>query len=264
MFLDLGLHLLYEHHFAGASHRSVTSEIKLFRNLGPEDLMRHAALLIPDPAAAEQIDRQRWLDTWHHQSAFLEDLIAYLFRPAITVGRVRDVQVLLLAEAPGLTLGQLVREGTTAELRSTLDDPTVSLQTFLQAALPGHPLIREATETIENALLGMWASLYAAVFPAYGIELRPGFSWGDMARLFDTAIEGALLKARLHGDVPCLDNDDNVLAGAIFAMLPGLCDVAVGDIEHRTVRWPIRLEPGYQLALDAMLPQPPGRSVGRR
>ncbi|MFE6127778.1 hypothetical protein ACFQ6Q_05820 [Streptomyces sp. NPDC056437] len=254
MFLDLGLHLLYEHHFADDAHHSVTSEIKLFRNLGPEDLMRHAARLIPVAEVADEIDRQRWLDTWRHHAAFLEDLIAYLFRPAVAVERVREVQVLLLAEAPGMTLGQLVREGTAAEIRSTLDDPTVGLQTFIHASLPRHPLIREGIETLETALLDMWASLYAAVFPAYGIELRSGFSWGDMAQLFDTAIEGTLLKARSRGDVPCLDNGDSLLAGSILAMLPGLCDVAAGDIEHRTVQGQIHVPPEYKkvLRLNAM------------
>jgi hypothetical protein len=242
-FCDLALHLLYQHHLTHHSISSLSDELRIFRNLGPEDLMRHASRMIPDADAAEKLDRQRWLDTWRFQAAFLEDLIAYLFRPGVVLRRVRDVHHALVALAPALTLGELIREGTAAELQSTLENPTVGLQTFIQAALPRQPRIQEAVHAIETVALQEWADLYAAVFPAYGLQLRPGVSWLDMSTLFDTIIEGVLLKARTHEQVPCLSNGENVLAAGIFTLLPTLCDIKAEGIESLTIRTPISWKP---------------------
>ncbi|MEU8984375.1 hypothetical protein [Streptomyces sp. NPDC048309] len=242
-FCDLALHLLYQHHLTDTSSPSLSHELKLFKNLGPEDLMRHASRLIPDAHQADRLDRQRWLDTWRHQAAFLEDLIAYLFRPGVVLRRVRQVQEELVAMAPALTLGDLIREGTEAELQSTLASPVVGLQTFIQAALPRQPRIQQAIHAIETTALDEWARLYGAVFPAYGLSLRPGASWLDMSRLFDALIEGVLLKARTLDHIPCLANGDNLLAGGIFALLPALCDIPAAQVDSLTVCEPIRWKP---------------------
>ncbi|MFG2794051.1 hypothetical protein [Streptomyces sp. NPDC048419] len=238
-FCDLALHLLYQHHLADGARAALGGEVKLFRNLGPEDLMRHAARVVPDAREAEGLDRQRWLDTWRFQAAFLDDLVAYLFRPSVVQRRIGAVHEVLLTMAPQLTLGQLIREGTAAELQSTLHEPIVGLQTFIQAALPRQPRIRQYIDAMEVMSLTQWAHLYERVLPGYGLALRPGVTWHDLARLFDTVIEGVLLKARTHDDIPCVESGDNTLAAAIFAMLPSLCTIDRADIDTRTLQHPL-------------------------
>ena len=238
-FCDLALHLLYQHHLADGPRAALGGEEKLFRNLGPEDLMRHAARIVPDAREAEGLDRQRWLDTWRFQAAFLDDLVAYLFRTSVVQRRIGAVHEVLLAMAPQLTLGQLIREGTQAELESTLQEPIVGLQTFIQAALPRQPRIRQYVHDMEVMSLTQWARLYETVLPGYGLALRPGVTWHDIARLFDTVIEGVLLKARTHDDIPLVSSGENTLAAAIFAMLPTLCTIDRADIDTRTLQHPL-------------------------
>lgn len=250
-FCDLALHLLYEHHFADGARATLGGEVKLFRNLGPEDLMRHAARIVPDAREAEQLDRQRWLDTWRHQAAFLDDMLAYLFRPSVVQRRLAAVHEALVTMARQMTLAQLIREGTQAELQSTLAEPIVGLQTFIQAALPRQPQIQRYVHATETMSLTQWARLYEVVFSGYGLGLRPGVTWTDIARLFSTMIEGALLKARTHDHLPRVSGGDNTLAAAIFAMLPTLCTIDRADIDTRTLRHPLPL-----LAASTDHPQP--------
>lgn len=240
-FCDLGLHLLHQHHFEDAGGAGRVADAKLFRNLGPEDLMRHAAVIVPDADQAAQLDRQRWLDTWRHQASFLEDLTAYLFRLGPSVRRIQEVQQALVEIAPTMPLGELIRVGAQAELTSTLADPIVGLQTFIQAALPRHPQISAAITTLESASLRMWADVYAAVLPAYGLELREDVTFLDLARLFDSMIEGMLLKARVASSLlpPTLSNGDDLLAGTILNLLPSLCSTTTQTVESATVVAPV-------------------------
>lgn len=234
-FCDLGMHLLYEHHFNG----EFDPEKKLFRNLGPEDLMRHAAVMVPDADQAEALDKQRWVDTWYNQPAYIEDLISYLFRSAPTLRRVSEVQGILAEVAQELTLGELIRQGSRVELNSTLKDPTVGLQTFVQAAMPNQRQIQTAVRRIESEMISQWAKLYSQLIAAYGVKLRPGVSSQDLAELFDTAIEGTLLRARSLGKIPLLSSGESTLSASILTMLPNLCDISPEEIEIRELNSPI-------------------------
>jgi hypothetical protein len=244
-FCDLGLHLLHQHHYEDAAGAGGMQDAKLFRNLGPESLMRHAAVMVPDAEEAARLDRQRWLDTWGHQAAYLEDLTAYLFRLGPSVRRILESQQALVEAAPDLTLGEVVRVGAAGEMASTLADPIVSLQTLIQVALPRHPRISAAIVELETVSLGLWAALYAAVLPAYGLTLREDVTFLDLARMFDTAIEGLLLKARVIDDslLPTLSNGDEALAGIILNLLPSLCSTTAEVIESATLVTPIVWQP---------------------
>jgi hypothetical protein len=120
------------------------------------------------------------------------------------VRRILGSQQAMVEAAPSLTLGELVRVGSEGEeMASTLADPIVSLQTPIQVALPRHPRISTAIVELETLSLRLWAALYAAVLPAYGLTLREDVTFLDLARMFDTAIEGLLLKARVIIDDTC-------------------------------------------------------------
>ena len=56
----------------------------------------------------------------------------------------------------------------------------------------------------------------------YGLELRPGYTWLDVAELFNAVADGARVRAKGVGSVAALSSGDNVVVGAIQAMLPGL------------------------------------------
>jgi hypothetical protein len=106
---DLGLHLLYQRHFHGGGSVAAHSQGPLFPQLRPEDIANHASSVIRGQGEADALSGQRWTDTWSHQSNYVEDLIAYLFRPGPYVVRIRDTK-LALSEmvARGVNLGELV------------------------------------------------------------------------------------------------------------------------------------------------------------
>ncbi|MEU6449781.1 hypothetical protein [Streptomyces sp. NPDC046979] len=238
-FCDLGAYLLHQHHLKGEA----AAERRLFRNLSGEELMHAAARLIPDPGLAQSLDKQRWSDTWGHQEAFIEDLLAYIFRSGPTLRRILEAQQQLVDRAQSLPLGELIRAGVEVEMASSAEDPVVALQTFFEAALPHKPSIREAVARIENEMLLVWASLYEALLTAYDVRLRPGVTYMDMAGLFNTIIEGALLRTRSLGAAPRTSTGEHILAAAIIKMLPGLCEITPTQIETRKRLLPLPLPP---------------------
>ena len=220
-FCDLGLHLIHEHQVNAGAEGSF-SEVRIFRNLGPEELMNHAARMFADPRQAAQLDRQRWTDTWGHQSAFTHDLMAYLFRVGPSMRRIREVHDSLVVLVEDLPFEELVRSGAALELQSSLADPIIGLQTFMQAALSNHALVRSHVRKLEEQMLDSWAAVYQALAGAYGLKLRDNLTWRDVAELFTTVIEGTLLRARTLGETPKLTTGDDMLAGSLIAMIPYL------------------------------------------
>jgi hypothetical protein len=161
-------------------------------------------------------------DRWRYKSRYTEDLIAYLFRPAVL-----DRQMLAVEDVSGrlaatTSFEDLIRQLTQTVLDLTLNDPLWSLQTMLRVALPNHPLVHDAARY--EQWLAKWAEIYDSLAKVYGITLRPQYTWLDVAELFNSVMEGARVRARALGRVVTLSSGENVAAGAIFAMLPGLVE----------------------------------------
>ena len=55
-----------------------------------------------------------------------------------------------------------------------------------------------------------------------GLELCPGYTWLDVAEMFNAVTDGARMRAKGMGSVAALSTGDNVVVGAIRAMLPAL------------------------------------------
>lgn len=232
-FCDLGLDLLYRRHFYGARSVEAHTDGVLFPHLRPEDIVKHANTVIRDPAEAEALSKQRWADIWSHQSNYIEDLIAYLFRPGPYIVRIRESQLVLTKMlASGMSLGALVRAGVGVEIESNMNDPLVALQTFVQTALPTNPLIRGYANRLDEETIRQWSQLYEIVFPAYGLTLEAGYGWSDVARTFTVVADGVLMRARIrdNDDLERITNGDDVLSTVIIGLLPMFFTVRADEI----------------------------------
>jgi hypothetical protein len=161
-------------------------------------------------------------DRWRYKSRFTEDLIAYLFRPAIIDGYMRDLHetaAKLSKEAP---YPELIRQLAESVMVTTVNDPLWSMQNILWVALPHHPRIQTFLRTGYERWIFRWAAIYEELAGVYGLELRPCYTWLDVAELFDAVAGGTRVRARAMGSLPRLSSGDNVLVGAIQAMLPEL------------------------------------------
>jgi hypothetical protein len=238
-FCDLGLHLLYLRHFRGTSSVEAHSRGEIFPSLRPEYIANHADSVVRDPKVADELTRQRWADTWGHQSNYVKDLIAYLFRPGPYVVRIRESQ-LHLRKMLGqrMPLGELVRTGVRAEIESNLRDPLAALQTFVQTALPTRPEIQEHARRLDEETIRLWARLYRVIFPAYGLELRGELRWSDLARTFTAVADGVLVRARIRDsdDLERLSNGDDVLSAVIIGLLPSVFQIGADEIEQRELQ----------------------------
>jgi hypothetical protein len=159
---------------------------------------------------------------WDRKDRYSEDLISYLFRLGPQRERLKEMESAALALLPDVSLKELVQLLATAEVDTILIDPIFNLQTIIQAALPNHPKVRQFTQAQYEMILTGWANLYERIAMAYGLELKPGLTWSDVALLFNTVVEGALVRARIDKVEAVLSNGERVLAGAILVMLPAL------------------------------------------
>jgi hypothetical protein len=224
-FLELGLALLRTDLI---DHTGPDFELgdrsRLFESVSRARIMALAKQRDPDRARllGENMFRHRWRRKDH----YTEDLIAYLFRLGPQQRHLDDMFATSIALIDEISLGQLVRTLAAAEVDAMLADPLVALQAIVQTALPKHPRVQEFTRAQYEYLLPRWAQLYARVATAYGLSLKSGRTWDDVALLFNSVVEGALMRARVEGAETRLSNGDGVLAGAILAMLPSLLDSA--------------------------------------
>jgi len=193
---------------------------------------------------SEQQDRQEeqprmltvgmFRDRWRYKSRYTEDLIAYLMRPALLERTVLGVRGAMAELPDDIPLPQLIRRMADATLSGTLDDPNWSLQTIIWVALPNHPRVRTFLKGRYEYWISQWALVYEDVGRRYGVTMRPGYTWLDLAHLLSTVADGARVRAAALGSVTALSSGDNVLVGAINAMLPSLLvDAPAAPAEDR-------------------------------
>ncbi|GIF66456.1 hypothetical protein Ais01nite_44910 [Asanoa ishikariensis] len=190
-FCDLGLHLLYTEQIEGK--RRGDDGWKLFNSLSGQRLQTHAWDVMEDATQAERLSVDRFGATWMNAQAYTEDLLAYLYRPTPYVRRILDMRNTMAAMTTTMTLGSVLRAAAAAELEETTNDPIIALQTLVETARPSDPHVRKLHQREEEQALALWAELYEEHFPAYGLQLRPDVEWIDVARLFSTVLEGALV-----------------------------------------------------------------------
>lgn len=173
------------------------------------------------------LTQAKYRERWRHKSRFTEDLIAYLFRVAPQQSYMLQVNGAVDMLIGTESFAGLVRQLAQAELDMVLADPLFGLHAIVEVALPNHPRVQEFLRAQEHILLPAWAAVYERIGTSYQLTLAPRYSWLDVAVLFNSMINGILTTARSSGDkVPTLSNGDNVLTGAIFAMLPALFGAA--------------------------------------
>jgi hypothetical protein len=236
-FCNLALNLLYKNTIERADDRPLGCGDNPYRIARGKQLERHASKMIRDPERAAAMSDERWRETWPTPDAFMHDVLAYLFRPGPYVRRIRAVQSRLISMMKNRPLlGPFVREAVDLEIKSNLADPLVALQTLVQSVFPTHPDVRRHLQRLDGTPLLLWARLYAVLFPAYGLELRPGRSWFDLAYLYTTVADGELLRARSHDRPERLTGGDDILSAVILGMIPECCEIARADVEALPLR----------------------------
>jgi hypothetical protein len=161
-------------------------------------------------------------DRWRYKSRYTEDLIAYLLRPSLLEQVIHDLTEAAAELPPDIPFDHLVRRLVERVMEATLDDSLWSLQTVIWVALPNHPRVQLFLKSRYEQWINHWAGLYEQLARRYGLQLRPEYTWGDVAEIFYAVAEGARLRARALGSAAALSSGDDVLAGAIRVMLPGL------------------------------------------
>jgi hypothetical protein len=161
-------------------------------------------------------------DRWRYKSRYTEDLIAYLLRPALLQRKLALARNAMRALPADIPLSRLISEMTRVVLANTLNDPLWSLQTIVWVGLPNHPRVRTFLKINYEQLVTNWAGLYEQVAQRYGLELRAGYTWLDVAEMLNAVTEGARMRAKGMGSIAALSSGENVVVGAIQAMLPGL------------------------------------------
>ena len=85
-----------------------------------------------------------------------------------------------------------------------------------------HPRVRGFLKVRYEQWIVNWAEIYAELAELYNLQLRPDYTWHDVAELIDAVMEGARVRARSTGTMVVLSSGETVVVGAIFAMLSGL------------------------------------------
>jgi hypothetical protein len=220
-FLELGLRLLREDLLQHAGPvLDGTDKSRLFDAVSRERILRLAADDAPGDTWSLSVTMFR--RRWNLKNHYTEDLIAYLFRLGPQRARLDAMDATANRLMTTASFGELVRALAAAALDQARADPLSSLRMIFEVALPRHPRVQEYATAQQELLLPRWAALYERVALAYGLELVPGRTWHDVAMIFNTLLDGELVVAGRTGNPPRLSTGEDVLLGAILAMLPSL------------------------------------------
>jgi hypothetical protein len=224
-FLDIGLLLLcddlldhrgpdlMDDHDAGTRLFAGLSQARLIDRAAHEDARReHPRMLTVG----------MFRDRWRYKSRYTEDLIAYLLRPALVEHTIHDVAEAAEGLPDDLPFAELVRQVVERVMAVTLDDPLWGLRTVVWVALPNHPRVQMFLKAQYEQWIEYWTQLHETLARRFGLQLRPEYTWHDVAEVFHALAEGARLRARATGSATALSSGDNVLVGAIHMLLPGL------------------------------------------
>jgi dGTP triphosphohydrolase len=229
-FLELGLALLRTDlldHTGPDLEQGVHS--RLFESLSRERIMALAKEW--DTEGTRQLGVGMFRNRWERKGQYTEDLIAYLFRLEPQKRHFEEMAEAGRALTKEVSFGELIRLLAAAETEAVMNDERVSLQSILQVALPNHPRVQEFSRAQYEYLIPEWGRLYAEVASAYGLMLADGYTWDDMALLFNSVVEGILIRARTEHNEPKLSNGEGVLSGAIFVMAPSLLKNCPQDLD---------------------------------
>jgi hypothetical protein len=222
-FLEIGLDILQADllsHTGPNFDEGIRS--RMFESLSRERIMRRAVERDPDQNNIYSVNMFR--HRWDRKDRYTEDLISYLFRMSPQMRHMAEMEMAADGLIGRVSFRELVQLLAAAEVESMINDPVATLQMILQSALPSHPKVRQFTHALYGELMRSWAGLYERVTKAYGLSLKPAYTWFDVALLFNAVIEGGLSRARIERKEGVLSDGTGVLAGAILAMLPALLE----------------------------------------
>jgi hypothetical protein len=219
-FLELGLNLLRKNLLGHTGPDFDNGErSSLFESISRERIMQLAGESANDRLRMLSVNMFR--HRWDRKDRYTEDLISYMFRLAPQAEHLDAMDATSVRLVTQMDIHDFVRTLADHELTTMLADPMAGVQAIVQNALPNHPRVREFCRAQLDNLLPRWASLYEKVAAAYGLDLRPGHTWLDVAIMFNTVIEGELVWTRVGGQ-RTLSNGEGVLAATILTMLPSL------------------------------------------
>jgi hypothetical protein len=224
-FCDLGLHLLYQQILGRTSNPLV--------RLQASRLAEAAATMVENPDDAGALSVQRFIDTWRQQSAYCDDLIAYLFRPAPYLRRLTVLHPEIEELSYGLPLGEWIRQSAVREIRCAAADPLVIMHTVVESLMPSAPMVRDRLHRLRRARLQMWAGLYEKVLSSYGLRPREYVDWLSIAEQFSTIAGGAFLRAQTRSDDIERSVDGETLGQIIIEILPSLLEIRPDEIPTR-------------------------------
>ncbi|MEQ3540796.1 hypothetical protein WHI96_18460 [Pseudonocardia tropica] len=223
-FLELGLQLLRQD-FLGfeGSEIDTVDHCRLFESVSVKRLLELSETADLARSQPRQLTPAMFKERWALKNRFTEDLIAYLFRATPQAAYMDTVRLVTESLIESESFGGLIRKLAASEIELVLSDPLFGLHSLVEAALPSHPKVREFLKAQEDTLLPQWAAIYERIAEAYGLQLADGFTWLDIAIIFNTVINGALMHARSNGEgSQRLSSGQDTLTVAIFAMLPAI------------------------------------------
>lgn len=229
-FLEIGLDLLRSDLLGDTGPDLDQGErSRLFESLSRKRIVERAAELDQGNSKPKVLTVNVYRDRWDRKGRYTEDLISYLFRLGPQRRHLQDMAKGATAMLAKASFRELVQQLAAVEVAWSFADPLSSLQVLVQVSMPNHPKVRHFVQAQYSMLLPGWARLYERIAVAYGLKLKPGVTWLDMALLFNTVVEGALLRGRIDRAEPTLSNGEGVLAGAILAMVPSLVEAPSTD-----------------------------------
>jgi AcrR family transcriptional regulator len=171
---------------------------------------------------------------WESQDDYRAELLGLLLSPVPYSLRTSvDAQV-REAAAGGMSLHELVKAVCADNTNQFFGNSDFRLQVALW--LRADPDVRERLAAQYTAVAEEWVEFYRTVFDAYGLRLRPPFTYDALATLLTALLEGLILRVEVDADAISVDNPPGFEGWDLFACtVLGLLPVVTQDVVEQPV-----------------------------
>jgi hypothetical protein len=165
-------------------------------------------------------------DRWPFKDRYVEDLLAYSLWVKHLAPNIQAAADSANELGSSEDLVEAIHKSAYREVQTTLGNSYFPVSLMTTAIGDRYPYLREAMGKSYDLLHQHWVPIYQALFEAYGLSLRKGVSYEDLADILSALSEGLAVRVRADPGAHFVDAErkSSMLGKAALMLIAGCVD----------------------------------------
>jgi hypothetical protein len=174
----------------------------------------------------EWINPSKIRDRWPFSDAFIEDLLSYSLWEKHWRVNIEAAETSAEELASASDLAAAIHAASYRETKTVLSHSNFPVSLVMTAIGERYPFLREAMGKSYDLLHRQWVPIYRELFHAYGLTLRPGVTFEELADILSALSEGIAIRIKADPQATFVDDDRqrSLLGRAALMLIAGCVD----------------------------------------